>query len=1054
MKRLHEIALSLAVVLMLLSSGLIMLQTTADDQPAQRLTSFLEPSNVTFSGIAWKQTDYSYAIAVGVNTSSNKATAYRYEPNASPGKKWVHLFDGGTDEYFNDVVYDTNSNNDTFLIASDNGGKSDAVVVYNAHTNSPKAVWLGEHPPGSGYIGAAFDPDMGPTGTLICVGTPYTTKKGIVAWHNMSKNENIWSAIYTRKGEILESATVDPLSSQARVIVVGHNETTGKAVAYALDYEKLTKLSVPPDAKAFHSIDWYPGGKYAIVAGENTSGHGKIWRMSLYDDVHISYYNSTSGSESLKYAHYNGKSWHTYTIDSTQYAGYYTSMALDSSGFPHISYWEGGSTHLKYAYYNGSSWVREVVDSSGNVGQYSSIDMDKDDNVYISYYDTTNKDLKCAIESGGSWNITTVDSTGDVGKYSSIAVGFDGVVHISYYDATNKGLKYAWRDTSQTWHNQTVESATGSDDIGEYTSIALDPSNNPHISYYALTGGSGYLSYASYDGSSWQISRLACSGTYTSLAIDLHGTTYLSSINSGLQFLEHEKNDGWPCTNIDSSASDETSVALNWKDDPRMSYYSGGELKFAYYDGNAWNTEAVDSAGSVGRYSSLATGTKALYYELKGVSPEAPVMRGVDWADDGGGAVIVGDSGSVYVYYAGQFRVSNWRDPGISANLFGVSVKSPGSPGYALAVGPSKSVKISYQVYNTGTQVKGNAVNPHINHLEFEDRNMANRTNEQVDVGDYYYFFVNGSYANGWDKVAVDIYAWYDEGNESTTYNQTSGSNINLHLHYEPNSTDPYNNSGTWKLLWPDSSNPSITLGDCIQTVVDNPDAGTKGQNDGKDYYLLWANITFGRQVRYAPGDGNWTNSSDRTDSSQSFNDVKSWNFNITIRDRSNGNSTTKYDEFGIYSYTEISAENSPSGTGAPGSVLYLQPDSHVAIRSNRYYFVKVGIDDLKNATGARTITSDHVEVRNPDANNDTTISDICAWTAFPAGGGELYVWGRGTGTSGNLVAPTNYGTCSRGNDYGYDTSIIYTRIEWKLTIPPNTLEDTYISTITYEISY
>ena len=49
--------------------------------------------------------------------------------------------------------------------------------------------------------------------------------------------------------------------------------------------------------------------------------------------------------------------WQIETVDSDGYVGRYSSLALDSSGYPHISYLERKNLDLKYARFDGSQHI-------------------------------------------------------------------------------------------------------------------------------------------------------------------------------------------------------------------------------------------------------------------------------------------------------------------------------------------------------------------------------------------------------------------------------------------------------------------------------------------------------------------------------------------------------------------------------------------------------------------------------------------------------------------------------------------------------------------------
>ena len=287
------------------------------------------------------------------------------------------------------------------------------------------------------------------------------------------------------------------------------------------------------------------------------------WYTSLTLDnsgnPRISYFDWTK--RHLKFAEKTGGMWTNETVDTTNAVGEFTSIKLDQSGQPLISYYDGNRGNLSFAMKNGEVWSTVVVDSGG-VGRYTSLALDTSDNPRISYQDLFSINLKYAVKTGDTWTNETVDNSGNAGAYSSLALDMYGNPHISYYDSANGDLKYATK-SGDLWTSQTIDS-TGN--VGYYTSIALDGTGNPHISYY--DGINRDLKYATKTGSSWTkviVDTTGSVGKYTSLAID---------------------DTGHPC----------------------ISYYdeTNGHLKYAAKTGNVWTNETVDTAVNVGSYTSLA----------------------------------------------------------------------------------------------------------------------------------------------------------------------------------------------------------------------------------------------------------------------------------------------------------------------------------------------------------------------------------------------------------------------------------------------------------------
>ena len=306
-----------------------------------------------------------------------------------------------------------------------------------------------------------------------------------------------------------------------------------------------------------------------------------------------------------------GGAWHIETVDSGGSVGYFTSIDLDSNGYPHISY--EGETALGYAKWTGTNWSIEVVDSPGKV-RYTSIDLDTQNNPHISYYDQLNEDLKYSKWTGTNWSIETVDSAGDVGYTgTSIALDSKDFPHIAYHDESNFGLKYSRWDGNK-WNSETVEAVP---DVGEQPSIAIDSSDYPHISYYDSSNSN--LKYARWNGTNWSIQVVDSSGVVgwsSSIALDSNDNPHISYHDHRFNYdLKYAKWNGtnWSIETVDFTGlhSGSTSLAHDSNDNPHIGYYewidnSRGNLKYAKWSGTNWSIEIADSDGDVGAYASIA----------------------------------------------------------------------------------------------------------------------------------------------------------------------------------------------------------------------------------------------------------------------------------------------------------------------------------------------------------------------------------------------------------------------------------------------------------------
>jgi hypothetical protein len=263
----------------------------------------------------------------------------------------------------------------------------------------------------------------------------------------------------------------------------------------------------------------------------------------------------------------------------------------------------------------------------------------------------------------------------------------------------------------------------------------------------------------------------------------------------------------------------------------------------------------------------------------------------------------------------------------------------------------------------------------------------------QADVGLWYNLTVMIIDYSGWQDIRyVNITAWYDEGDDEKYWN--------YEIH---NSTNPSRNANfkivmhqvapgveIAKMVYPeqDGIEQEITFGTeenghPFHNRTVSPDEMPRTANGtvvegpwcARVLYFYWK---FGNQTHWAPGDGHWDgnarNFSDPWVRGISLNDRYSWNFNITVEDRSNEvmpGAPINYDyeegEFGIYKYTLVKLSKREITSKQPHGVWKRTEEFSVLDVANGPYNLNVTLetDLLVWGVGPEHIDASYVMLNN-----------------------------------------------------------------------------------------
>ncbi|MGD8793380.1 MAG: hypothetical protein PVF47_12590 [Anaerolineae bacterium] len=188
-----------------------------------------------------------------------------------------------------------------------------------------------------------------------------------------------------------------------QIDVVDTMSNTGQSVSLALaldsaDRPHLCYYDTDADSLLYAYDD---GATWQFVPIDDDvfyNGQSCDIALDAQDRAHVLY-----GDLGLFYARRQGSSWWIKTVDDGLFAGHDLSLALDGEGHPQASYTGGedAGSELRYAYSNGLAWYVETADAlADEVRRFAdtSLALDSSGRPHIAYWDLGNPDkLKYAV---------------------------------------------------------------------------------------------------------------------------------------------------------------------------------------------------------------------------------------------------------------------------------------------------------------------------------------------------------------------------------------------------------------------------------------------------------------------------------------------------------------------------------------------------------------------------------------------------------------------------------------------------------------------------------
>jgi len=320
--------------------------------------------------------------------------------------------------------------------------------------------------------------------------------------------------------------------------------------------QELINISNNGGSSHYSSLCTDGSGNAQIAWHDDTSGNDEIYYLKWNGTVWVDADGSGQGSAN---------------ISNDKWGSMYPSLRLDTSGNPHIA-WKnydisGDDYDIYYLKWNGVAWVdadgsgQESINVSSNTeySGYPSLFLDSSGNPHIAWYDDTsgNNDIYYLKWNGVAWvdadgsgqESINISNNGGDSLTPSLYLDIGDNPHIAWKDYASRNyeiyyLKWngiEWVDADGSGQ-ESINISNTSGDSGN-PSLYLDSSGNPHIAWSDASLGKHEIYYLKWNGAVWvdvdgsgqeseNVSNTSGDSRKPTLYLDTFGNPHMAWANS------------------------------------------------------------------------------------------------------------------------------------------------------------------------------------------------------------------------------------------------------------------------------------------------------------------------------------------------------------------------------------------------------------------------------------------------------------------------------------------------------------------------------------------